>query len=165
MTSQWGEIQATSASTLYQQITDDAGGANVYVGQWVQSTTGDKGKEATALNDRSAQDTDQTDTTPSAYQAAVALGPTHANGRRLVSVIINSGFATAAGAIYPTSQTNIGTGFAQFLLLPSGQYTNSGGSNNPWCAVYVGPAPGYATAGGGSGAANGAGIGFVRLVQ
>ena len=86
-----------------------------------------------ALNNRSAQDTDQTDTSPSAYQAAAALGPTHANGRRLVSVIINSGFATAAGAAYATSQLNIGMGFAQFLLLPSGQYKNSGGSNNPWC--------------------------------
>ncbi len=85
----------------------------------------------------------------------------------MITVMVNGGFANAAGVTYSASLQAIGLGYAQFLLLPS--YTSSGGSNNPWCAIYVGPSPAVGTtSGGGAGVStgvNGSGVGVIRLVQ
>lgn len=155
--SAWGSVTYNSAESLYQSITDDSGSVNLYVNQSVNPTTGDKNSEATAYDQRVAQDGDTTSTTISDYLA----NPAH-NGRRIITVMVNSGFANAAGVAYPASEQAIGLGYAQFLLVPS--YSKSGGANNAWCAIYMGPGGGAdSTSGGSSG--NSSGVGVIRLVQ
>jgi hypothetical protein len=160
--SQWGEIVLNSASSISTQITDDAGGIQVYLDQSVTPTTGTKNSDTTALDARVAQDGDTTSTTYADYIA----NPAH-NGRRLITTIVNSGYADASGNPLPANQQAIGVGFAQFLLLPD--YSKSGGANNAWCAIYVGPAPlvdGEGTGGGtGGGGTSGGGVAVIRLVQ
>jgi len=154
-----GEIVLNSASALAADITmqDDAVGVSVSIDQSVNPTTGQKNSIVKALNDRAAQDTDNSSLSYANYNG---------NGRRLITVIVNNGYANAAGVPYASNQQAIGLGYAQFLLLPTGSYTQNGGSNNPWCAVYVGAAPGYDTPkSGGSGSNRGKGVGVVRLTN
>jgi hypothetical protein len=154
--SEWGEIVLNSASALSADITmlDDAVGVNISIDQSVNPTTGEKNSIVKALNDRVAQDSDTTSTTYPSYSG---------NGRRLITVIINNGYANAAGTPYSSDQQAIGLGYAQFLLLPD--YSQSGGSNNPWCAIYVGPSPSVDTPKTGGGGARGRGVGVVRLTD
>jgi len=137
----WGD---NSASIIRRRIVDDyQSGAVAIVGQDVGLTGGAKTNESSYVNERSAQDTDQTSMTGAAYK----LSANH-NGRRLVVMPItdyNSGIAL---------------GFASFLLLPDGSYDHTG--NAAWCAVYVGPW----TQGQQEGGANTtAGAYLIRLVQ
>jgi Flp pilus assembly protein TadG len=166
---EWGEIVLTSASAIRTQIVDDAGGLSVVLGQSVNPKSGQKNTIVDAFIVRSAQDTN--DSTTCAYNDSVAtcaaaldtyLAGTH-NGRRLITVIVNNGQSNAAGVKYASSQQYIGIGFATFWLLPS--YDKSGGSNNPWCAVYVGPsaAPGQPDAP--SSTTTSVGATFLRLTQ
>jgi hypothetical protein len=160
--SRLGEIVLNSASAISNDIMtlDDAVGVSISIDQSVNPTTGDKNKEVKALNDRAAQDTNNTSTTPTDYF------DTPHNGRRLITVIVNNGYANSAGVPYPSNQQAIGLGYAQFLLLRDGDYTQNGGSNNPWCAIYVGPAPAYDTPNTGGGGSNrGKGVGVVRLTN
>jgi Flp pilus assembly protein TadG len=159
-----GEIVLNSAAAISTDIEtlDDAVGVSVSIDQSVTPTTGDKNKEVKALNDRAAQDTNNTSTT---YADYLANTTTPGNGRRLITVIVNNGYANSAGTPYASNQQGIGLGYAQFLLLPTGSYTASGGSNNPWCAIYIGPAPAYDTPKSGGGGANGKGVGVVRLTN
>jgi len=153
-----GEIVLNSASAISNDILtlDDAVGVSVSIDQSVNPTTGDKNKEVKALNDRAAQDTDNSSLTYANYSG---------NGRRLITVIVNNGFADSTGAAYSSDKQAIGLGYAQFLLLPTGSYTQSGGANNPWCAIYVGPSPSVDTPKTGGGGANGRGVGVVRLTH
>src|SRR5262249_35463006 len=139
-------------------ITDDSSGINIVLDQSVDPTSGDKNKEISALQTRIGQDVDSTSTTISDYMSNSAH-----NGRRLITVVVNNGLADQFGNAYPSSQQAIAVGYAHFLLLPADQYTKNGGSNNPWCAIYVGnsPVPGESTAG--AGGAKGQGIGRLRL--
>ena len=161
--SEWGEIVLNSASALSADITmaDDAVGVSVAINQNVNPKTGTKNSIVKALNDRAAQDTDNTS---QIYTDYLDKTTNHGNGRRLITVIVNSGYANSAGVAYPANQQAIGLGYAQFLLLPTGTYDQSGGSNNPWCAVYVGPAPTTDTPDGGVGS-RGRGVGAVRLTN
>jgi len=151
-----GEIVLNSASALAADITmqDDAVGVSVSIDQSVNPTTGQKNSIVKALNDRVTQDKDTTSTTYASY-----LG----NGRRLITVIINNGYADSTGTPYSSDKQAIGLGYAQFLLLPS--YSQSGGSNNPWCAIYVGPSPSADTPKSGGAGARGRGVGVVRLTN
>jgi Flp pilus assembly protein TadG len=153
-----GEIVLNSASAISSDIQtlDDAVGLSISIDQSVNPTTGDKNKEVTALNNRAAQDTDNTSMTYATYSG---------NGRRLITVVVNSGFSNSAGIAYPADKRSIGLGYAQFLLLPTGSYDKNGGVNNPWCAVYVGPAPATDTAKSGGGGTRGRGVGAVRLTN
>ena len=155
--SAWGEVVYNSAESIYQSITDDSGNVSLYVNQSVTPTTGDKNKEVTAFNTRVSQDGDTTSTTVSDY-----LANSKHNGRRLVTVMVNNGYANAAGVVYSSSQQAIGLGYAQFLLLPS--YTKNGGANNAWCAVYVGPGAASDTPSGGA-VSSSTGVAVIRLVQ
>jgi hypothetical protein len=161
--SAWGEIVLNSASALAADVeaTDDAVGVSISINQSVMPTNGTKNSIVKALNDRAAQDTDNTSMT---YTDYLNNTTNHGNGRRLITVIVNSGYANSAGVAYPSNQQAIGLGYAQFLLLPTGSYDQSGGSNNPWCAVYVGPAPTTDTPDGGVGS-RGRGVGVVRLTN
>jgi len=161
--SEWGEIVLNSASALSADITmlDDAVGVSVAINQSVNPKTGTKNSIVKALNDRAAQDIDNTS---QIYTDYLNKATNHGNGRRLITVIVNSGYANSAGVPYPSNQQAIGLGYAQFLLLPTGTYDQSGGSNNPWCAVYVGPAPTTDTPDGGVGS-RGRGVGAVRLTN
>ena len=161
--SQLGEIVLNSASAISNDILtlDDAVGVSIKINQSVNPTTGDKNKEVKALNDRAAQDTDNTSVTYTDYLNNTS---NHGNGRRLITVIVNSGYSNSSGTSYSSDQQAIGLGYAQFLLLPTGSYTQNGGSNNPWCAVYVGPAPTTDTPDGGVGS-RGRGVGVVRLTN
>ena len=141
---------------------------NVVLGQSVNPTTGQKNKEVTAFITRAAQDTNDTtscamDDSPATCSGALNsyLAGTH-NGRRLITVIVNNGSKNSAGVAYSSAQQNIGIGFATFWILTD--YDKNGGSNNPWCAVYVGPsaAPGTPN---GPGTTTSAGASFLRLVQ
>jgi hypothetical protein len=139
------------------------GNVNVAVNQSVDPTSGQKNSEISAIQSRIAQDGDTTDDTVDSYFA----NPAH-NGRRVITVIVNNGLANAAGVAYPGSEQAIGLGYAQFLLLTASDYTKNGGSNNPWCAIYIGPAPSMGTpsgSGGGVGGSNGSGVGVLRLTQ
>jgi Flp pilus assembly protein TadG len=158
-----GEIVLNSASALAADITmqDDAVGVSISIDQSVNPTTGQKNSIVKALNDRAAQDTDNTSLT---YTEYLDRTTNHGNGRRLITVIVNNGYGNSAGVAYPSDQQAIGLGYAQFLLLPTGSYTQNGGSNNPWCAVYVGPAPTTDTPDGGVGS-RGRGVGVVRLTN
>ena len=162
--SQLGEIVLNSASAISNDIMtlDDAVGVSVSINQSVNPTTGDKNKEVKALNDRAAQDTDNTSLT---YTDYLNNSTNHGNGRRLITVIVNSGYSNSSGTPYPSNQQAIGLGYAQFLLLPTGSYTQNGGENNPWCAVYVGPAPTTDTPDGGGVGSKGRGVGVVRLTN
>jgi hypothetical protein len=122
----------------------------------VNPTTGQKNSIVKAVNDRAAQDTDNTSLSYASYNG---------NGRRLVTVIVNNGYANAAGVAYPSNQQAIGLGYAQSLLLPTGSYTQNGGSNNPWCAVYVGPSPTADTPQSGGAGNRGRGVGVIRLTD
>jgi Flp pilus assembly protein TadG len=157
----WGEIVFSSASALSSAIEDGIGGVNIAINQSVNPTSGEKNSEVSAIQNRISQDSDTTDDTLDSYLA----NPAH-NGRRLITVIVNSGLANSAGVAYPGNQQAIGLGYAEFLLLISDDYTKNGGSNNPWCAIYVGPAPALGTpVGGGVGGGNGSGVAVIRLTQ
>jgi Flp pilus assembly protein TadG len=160
--SQWGEVVLPSASGLATAITtqtvDDAGGIQVYLNQSVTPTNGTKNSDSTAINERVAQDGDTTSTTYADY----INNPAH-NGRRLITTIVNSGYSDSSGNALPSDQQAIGVGFAQFLLLPS--YSKSGGSNNAWCAIYVGPAPLVDGSSSGGSGTSGGGVAVIRLAQ
>jgi len=152
-----GEIVLNSASAITTDIVtlDDAIGVSVSIDHSVNPTTGDKNKEVKALNDRAAQDTDTTSTTYASYAG---------NGRRVITVIVNNGYANSSGTAYSSDKQAIGLGFAQFLLLP-GNYTQQTGGNNPWCAIYIGSSPAVDTVNGGGGGNRGRGVGAVRLTN
>src|SRR5262249_55978232 len=138
-TSDWGSIVLQSAAGLTAQVTDDGTtGVDVTINQSVSPTNGDKNALSKAFADRSAQDPNQTDILYPAYDASSTK-----NGRRLITVVVNNGFANSSGVVYAANQQNIALGYAQFLLLPSSYYNQQGGANNAWCAVYVGPYSGY----------------------
>jgi Flp pilus assembly protein TadG len=159
--SQLGEIVMNSASALSMaiQTTDDSVGLSISINQSVNPTNGQKNSEVTALDNRAAQDTDNTSVTYTDY-----LNNHTGNGRRLITVIVNSGYSDSNGNAYSANKQAIGLGYAQFLLLPTGSYVKNGGVNNPWCAVYVGPAPTTDTPDGGVGS-RGRGVGVVRLTN
>lgn len=103
-----------------------------------------------ALAARSNQDTDQTDTTWSAYQGALTAGT--ANGRRVVTApIMNSSYSNGNGS------NRIGTviGFGSFLLDPGTTIQGMSDPSGPICATYIGPA---SLNGGTSGGTNGASV-------
>ena len=159
----WGEIVYSSASQISTAI-EDGLGVSVALNQSVDPTTGQKNSEISAIQDRIAQDGDTTDDTVTSYFA----NPAH-NGRRLFVAIVNNGLANSAGTAYPSNEQAIGIGYAEFLLMTSADYTKNGGSNNPWCALYVGPSPALGTSvGGGAGVSsgvNGSGVAVMRLTQ
>jgi Flp pilus assembly protein TadG len=150
-----GEIMLQSASAL-RSVIDDLSGVNITLDQSVGPTNGDKNSIVQALNDRIAMDGNTTALDYGAYIADTAH-----NGRRLVTVVVNSGWADTSGAALPAAQQSQAVGFAQFLLLPS--YVENGGGNNPWCAIYVGPDPLNGANHKGGGGNNGQGVAFVRL--
>ncbi len=156
----WGEIVMNSGSAINNAIQDDMGKVSVAIDESVQPTTGNKSSELAAFQARIAQDGDQTDNVIADYFANAAH-----NGRRLITVIVNNGLANAAGTPYPASQQAIGLGYAQFLLLSADQYTSHGGSNSPWCAIYVGPTASIGTPNGGGGGVRGTGVTVLRLVE
>ena len=160
----WGEIVYSSASAISNAIIDGTGvGVGLALNLSVDPTSGQKNSEVSAMQTRIGMDGDTTDDTVSSYFANSAH-----NGMRLINVIVNNGLANAAGVAYPSSEQAIGVGYAEFLLMTSSDYTKNGGSNNPWCALYVGPSPALGTTSGGgagAGASNGSGIGVVRLTQ
>jgi Flp pilus assembly protein TadG len=139
----WGD---DSANVIRQRILDDyQSGATITIGQAVDLTGGAKTTEATSVNDRSAQDGDQTSMSLAAYEA----NSSH-NGRRLVNMPITD------------YSTGIALGYGTFLLLPSGSYGHTG--NDAWCAIYVGPGVEAGTDIGAA-ASPGVGLSHVRLVQ
>ena len=78
----------------------------------VDPTNGAKSAEKIAIGVRISQDGDTTSTSYNDY-----IGNPNHNGRRLVTVIVQSGYRDAADNLLPTSQQAVGVGFAQFLLL------------------------------------------------
>lgn len=165
---EWGEIVLNSASAIRTMIVDDASGLNVVLGQSVNPKNGQKNSVVTAFIDRAAQDTN--DVTTCAYNDSVStcaaaldsyLAGTH-NGRRLITVIVNNGSRNAAGTAYASNLQSLGIGFATFWLLTN--YDKNGGSNNPWCAVYVGPTAAPGLPDGGGGTTGTVGASFVRLI-
>ena len=155
--SEAGEIMLNAASALTSVI-DDLSGVNVTLGQSVNPTNGNKNSIVKGFNDRIAMDGDAISSSYAAYLANAAH-----NGRRLITVVVNSGYADTAGNGLPANEQSIAVGYAQFLLLPN--YTQAGGGNNPWCAIYVGPNPAYGLDHTGAGGIDGQGVAFIRLTQ
>ena len=90
-------------------------------------------------------------------------GPNY-TGQRIVTVVVRSGLGQAVvpAADLPASQQNLVVGFAQFLLAPS--YDPNGGSNNAWCATYIGTNALFGVSRGGVGN-GGLGVSYLRLTQ
>jgi Flp pilus assembly protein TadG len=155
--SEAGEIMLQGSNALASVI-DDLSGVNITLNQSVNPTDGDKNSLVKAINDRVAADGDRTSTTYSSYIKNLAH-----NGRRLISVVVNSGYADTDGIALPANQQSIAVGYAQFLLLTN--YTQQAGGNNPWCAIYVGPDPLNGSDHTGGGGNNGQGLAFIRLIK
>jgi hypothetical protein len=145
----WG---GSANSTIEQEILDVIQLQALSVGTNITPSlsNGNKAAEANYLDERSAQDTDITDNTVSAYLAA-----TH-NGRRLIPVpIVNPSSPTETDVI----------GYGQFLLYSNSTnnyYAKDTNGNDPFCAVYAGP---YNVGGIGPGAGGSTGATLVKLVQ
>jgi len=159
---QRGYIQFTDASSIAKAIEGDHLDYTVALDSLlnvsVDPTNGAKAAEQNALAVRIAQDGDTTSPTYEAYKA----NPAHI-GRRLVTVVVQSGYRDSAGVLLPPSQQGIGVGFAQFLLLPISEYDQSG--NKPWCAIYVGNNPLMDSDNTGGVGNEGQGVSYVRLSQ
>jgi len=156
--SERGYIQDTSASGIRAAIEDDAMTNPVILNQQVNMTGGAKGTEADALAARIAQDTDPT-TNP--YQSYV--NAQNGNGRRVVTMAINSGPSDNNGVARPADQQNVVVGFAQFFLT-SMTYPKAG--NQAWCAEYIGPGALVISQSNSAASTNGAnGAYVVRLTQ
>jgi hypothetical protein len=159
---QRGYIQYTDAASIRAAIEGDhidyPVGLNTLLNVSVDPTNGAKSAEAIAIGNRISQDGD---TTSSTYESYVAH-PDH-NGRRLVTVVVQSGYRDASGAMLPVNQQAMGVGFAQFLLLPYSEYDQAG--NKPWCAVYVGNSPLQNSDNTGGTGSEGMGVSYVRLSQ
>ena len=116
------------------------------------SLTTPPGNRGSALDSslavRAGQDIDQTDTTWSAYQAALAAGT--ANGRRVVTAPIMNSTYSGSGS----NRTGTVIGFGSFLLDPASTLSGTP-SPGPICATYIGPA---SLSGGTSGGTNGASL-------
>src|SRR6185436_16469927 len=94
----------------------------------VDPTNGAKSAEQNAIGVRIGQDGDTTSTTYDDYKNSAGH-----NGRRLVTVVVQSGYRDAAGVMLATNQQAVAVGYAQFLLLPISQYDQAG--NKSWCAI------------------------------
>ncbi|HTD43126.1 MAG TPA: Tad domain-containing protein [Bryobacteraceae bacterium] len=156
--SERGYIEETSASAIRAAIEDDGLTLPVVLNQQVTMTGGAKGTEADALAARIAQDTDPTSNPYSAYMNAQ-----NGNGRRVVTMAINSGPRDNSGVYRPAAQQNVVVGFAQFFLTAM-TYPKAG--NQAWCAEYIGPGAlviSQSNSGASTNGANGAYV--VRLTQ
>jgi Flp pilus assembly protein TadG len=160
--SQRGYIQFQDASTIRKAIEGDYMdyeiSMNLQLNMSVDPTNGAKSTEADAIANRVAQDGDRNSSTYADYVA----NPDH-NGRRLVTVVVQSGYRDASGTLLPEAQQAIAVGFAQFLLLPSSNYHHAG--NKEWCAIYVGNSPLMGGANTGGVGNNGQGVSYLRLSQ
>jgi hypothetical protein len=148
------DVNTRSVDITNYRIVDTS--TNPYTsGDYLNPGSGDKNAIVDAINNRIQQDTDQ---------SAVNYVSYHGNGRRLITVIVNSGYGyrDLTGTALPGTAQWRALGYAQFLLLPS--YDKSGGGNNAWCAIYVGDDPEFGTGHTGFGG-NGRGQAFVRLTQ
>ena len=147
----WG---SNSNSVIAQEVLDAIQVAPVSVGTNIGPvlTPGNKQSEAGVLDQRTSQDTDTSDNTPSSY-----LGNAKHNGRRLLPVPI-------VNPVDPT-HTNV-IGFGQFLLLadgsPSSYYKKNTNGNSPYCALYVGT---YNLGSSGQGAGGSSGASWVQIVR
>lgn len=153
-----GYIQDTSASGIRAAIEDDAMTNPVVLNQQVNMTGGAKGTEADALAARIAQDTDPTTNDYTNY-----VNAQNGNGRRVVTMAINSGPSDNNGVARPPAQQNIVVGFAQFFLTAM-TYPKAG--NQSWCAEYIGPGALVISQSNSAASTNGAnGAYVVRLTQ
>jgi hypothetical protein len=158
----------SGASAYAYQIQDDVNltALNFKIGD--QITTFGNGVKSldNDLNLRVGQDSDRTSATYAAYASAH-----RGNGRRLVTVVVRSGFGYAnagvwgaGGTALPQSAKNIALGYGQFLLLAESEPYNNNGNHSPFCAIYVSDDPTFGTTKTGWGV-NGVGESFVRLTQ
>ena len=130
----------------------------IVLNQQVTMTGGAKGTEADSLANRIAQDTDPTSNPYASYIAAK-----NGNGRRVVTMAINSGPNDNNGAVRSASQQNVVVGFAQFFLTDM-TYPKAG--NQAWCAEYIGPGALVISQSNSAASTNGAnGAYVVRLTQ
>jgi hypothetical protein len=156
--SERGYIQETSASAIRAAIEDDQITYSVVLNQAVTMTGGAKSTEADAIENRIAQDSDPTTNNYAQYMAAK-----NGNGRRVITVALNSGPRDNNGNVRAVGDQNVVVGFAQFFLTAM-DYPNGG--NQAFCAEYVGPGALVITqsnTGASTVGANGAYV--VRLVQ
>ncbi len=142
-TSWRGYIEENSASVIRMAIEQDFQTNPVTVGEPVDLSGGIKQTEVDALIRRVNQDTDATSFTYAQYNAAG-----NGNGRRLVTVPMNSG-----------APDSLVLGFGLFFLAAPSTYASGGDS--PVCAEYLGP---YVQGSRHEGA-GGPGAYVVRLVQ
>jgi Flp pilus assembly protein TadG len=175
-----GPIAFNGTSDIVAQIQDDVRPYNpeLKIGDYLNPPPGDRNSIVKPFNDRAALD----NLTDVVYQAnltdingdgkvdlkdnttyATYLNAANHTGRRLITVIVRSGynFPDGSGAL-PVAQQSMAVGFAQFLLLPA--YAQSGGGNNAWCATYVGNSSLTGTGQSGVGT-GGLGVAYVRLTQ
>lgn len=146
----WG---SNANSTINAEVLNVVQLQPVALGGDIVMSSGNKNAQATALDTRVNEDGDITDNTISSY-----MSNTYHNGRRLLAVPVVTPITVGGNA------EGYVLGYASFFLLSNGNPSNyyaSGGGNDPFCALYVGP---YVQAGAGSGG-GAAGYYKVKLVQ
>jgi hypothetical protein len=118
------------------------------------------------MSDRVNQDTDNFSTCYLCANGYLArqknLTAPYGNNRRVVTVIVNSGFASSTGAAYPANQQNLGVGYAQFFL---SELTYQNGQHDTFCAEYIGNNPCVGCKGATAAPGDGSGDYIIRLVQ
>jgi Flp pilus assembly protein TadG len=136
--------EQTSASTMWDQVANDAPVDFYDVGELLPLTGGAKTTVKDAVVARISADPDPTSTTFSQYKQ-------RGRSRRIITVPITN----------PSDNNRI-IGWGRFFLLVANHYATAHG-NDPWCAEYIGPgAPEGSDSGG---ASPSAGITRVRLAE
>jgi Flp pilus assembly protein TadG len=165
-----GYITNHAASVIYDEITSDLMDRTVQpvIDQVVFQGNGAKGSESNGMSDRILQDPDHftteyfgNDSNSYLWRQQHSYTP-YGNNRRVVTVMVNTGFADKNGTPYTTSQQYIGVGYAQFFLYDL-NYDASG--NATYCGEYIGNNPCEGCKGGTARPGDGAAAYVIRLVQ
>jgi hypothetical protein len=106
--------------------------------------TGVKSTEANGMEDRISQDTDHftteyfgSDSSSYLWRQQNQYAP-YGNQRRIVTVVVNTGYANQGGTLYQPNQQLIAVGYAQFFLY---SLTYDPGGNPTYCGEYIGNNP------------------------
>jgi hypothetical protein len=165
-----GYITNHAASVVYDEITSDLMDRTVQpvMDQVIFQGNGAKGTEANAMADRVLQDSDHVtteyfgnDSNSYLWRQQHAYSP-YGNNRRVVTVMVNTGYANQAGTPYTTAQQYISVGYAQFFLYDT---SYDPGGNATYCGEYIGNNPCEGCKGGTARPGDGADAYVIRLVQ
>jgi putative Flp pilus-assembly TadE/G-like protein len=169
--SSWrGYITNHGAAVVYDEITSDLMDRAVQpiIDQAIFTGSGVKSTEGKGMEDRISQDTDHftteyfgNDSSSYLWRQQNGYAP-YGNERRIVTVVVNTGFANQGGTLYAANQQLIAVGYAQFFLYA---LTYDPGGNATYCGEYIGNDPCEGCKGRTARPGDGSTTNVVRLVQ